>query len=127
MLDDNDMVRSASRAICWAKRPLEILDRLGCGEALAEKGVTWQLGRTFHRDRQVFNFDLLPEDGHKMPGLRQPATVLLRGIPGRAPRWTSAPIDLRVANQVDGARNAGPTTSTVDDRDARRPYELEAD
>ncbi len=37
------------------------------GAKCVEKGVTWQVGRTFHRDREVFRFDLLPEDGHKMP------------------------------------------------------------
>ena len=37
------------------------------GDAVVGKGVTWNVGRTFHRDREVFNFDLLPEDGHKMP------------------------------------------------------------
>ena len=31
VLDDNDKVSFGSRAICFAKRPLEILDRLGCG------------------------------------------------------------------------------------------------
>ena len=33
VLDDNDRVSGGSRAICFAKRPLEILDRLGCGDA----------------------------------------------------------------------------------------------
>ncbi|TIU03427.1 MAG: FAD-dependent oxidoreductase, partial [Mesorhizobium sp.] len=31
VLDENDKVSFGSRAICFAKRPLEILDRLGCG------------------------------------------------------------------------------------------------
>lgn len=67
IVDDNDVVSVGSRAICWSKRSLEILDRLGVGEACVAKGVTWKVGRTFHRDREVFSFDLLPEDGHKMP------------------------------------------------------------
>ena len=67
MLDDNNVVSVGSRAICWSKRSLEILDRLGVGEKSVEKGVTWKVGRTFHRDAEVFNFDLLPEAGHKMP------------------------------------------------------------
>ena len=67
VLDDNNVVSVGSRAICWSKRSLEILDRLGVGGLCVKKGVTWQVGRTFHRDREVFNFDLLPEDGHKMP------------------------------------------------------------
>ncbi len=67
VLDDNDVVSVGSRAICWSKRSLEIFDRLGIAEKALAKGVTWQVGRTFHGDREVFNFDLLPEAGHKMP------------------------------------------------------------
>lgn len=67
VLDDNDVVSIGSRAICWSKRTLEIFDRLGVGERMLEKGVTWKVGRLFHRDREVWSFDLLPEPGHKMP------------------------------------------------------------
>ena len=34
ILDDNDKVSFGSRAICFAKRPLEIWDRLGLGDDL---------------------------------------------------------------------------------------------
>ncbi|MFZ1482375.1 MAG: FAD-dependent oxidoreductase [Paracoccaceae bacterium] len=67
VLDDNNVVSVGSRAICWSKRALEVLDRLGVGQACVAKGVTWKVGRTFHREAEVFSFDLLPEDGHKMP------------------------------------------------------------
>ncbi|MEM7636766.1 MAG: FAD-dependent monooxygenase, partial [Pseudomonadota bacterium] len=67
VLDDNDVVSVGSRAICWAKRTLEIFDRLGVGERMVEKGVTWKVGRLFHRDREVYSFDLLQQAGHKMP------------------------------------------------------------
>ena len=67
VMDDNDVVSVGSRAICWSKRTLEIFDRLGVGERMVEKGVTWKVGRLFHGDREVYSFDLLPEDGHKMP------------------------------------------------------------
>jgi len=60
VLDDNNVVSVGSRAICWSKRSLEIFDRLGIGARMAEKGVTWQVGRTFHRTHQVFDFDLQP-------------------------------------------------------------------
>ena len=29
--------------------------------------MTWKLGKVFHGDELVFSFDLLPEEGHKMP------------------------------------------------------------
>lgn len=67
VIDDNDVVSVGSRAICWSKRTLEILDRLGVGERFVEKGVTWQVGRVHHRDELLYSFDLLPEGGHKMP------------------------------------------------------------
>ena len=67
VLDDNDKVSWGSRAICFAKRPLEILDRLGCGERLVDKGVQWSVGKVFVRDRIVYEFNLLPEAGHKRP------------------------------------------------------------
>ena len=65
VLDDNDRVSVGSRAICFAKRSLEILDRRGVGEALVGKGVTWNRGKVFFGERQVYQFDLLPEDGHR--------------------------------------------------------------
>ena len=67
VLDDNNVVSIGSRAICWAKRTLEIFDRLGVGERMLDKGVTWKVGRLFHGDEEVYNFNLLPEAGHKYP------------------------------------------------------------
>ena len=67
VVDDNNVVSVGSRAICWAKRSLEIFDRLGIGDRMLEKGVTWKLGRVFRGDQEVYNFDLLPDDGHKFP------------------------------------------------------------
>ncbi len=67
VLDDNNVVSVGSRAICWAKRSLEIFDRLGVADRMMDKGVTWTIGRLFHGHDEVFNFDLLPEAGHKYP------------------------------------------------------------
>ncbi len=67
VLDQNNTVSVGSRAICWAKRTLDIFDRLGVGERMVRKGVTWQTGRLFHAQQEVFNFDLLPDTDYKMP------------------------------------------------------------
>jgi 3-(3-hydroxy-phenyl)propionate hydroxylase len=69
LLDDDHTVSVGSRGLCYAKRTLEILDRLGCGQAVVDKGVTWNVGRTFHRDAEVFRFNLLPEPDHRRPGM----------------------------------------------------------
>jgi 3-(3-hydroxy-phenyl)propionate hydroxylase len=67
VLDNDDTLSTGSRAICFAKRTLEIFDRLGCGHRMAGKGVSWNVGKVFFRDEQVYSFDLLPESGHARP------------------------------------------------------------
>jgi 3-(3-hydroxy-phenyl)propionate hydroxylase len=67
LLDDDNTVSVGSRAICWSKRTLEILDRLDCCERLMQKGVRWNVGRVFFQDEEVYSFDLLPEAGHCRP------------------------------------------------------------
>ena len=67
VLDDNNTVSVGSRAVCYSKRALEILDRLGCAERMVDKGVTWNVGKVFFQDELVTQFDLLPEQGHKNP------------------------------------------------------------
>jgi len=67
VLDDDDTVSVGSRAICYAKRTLEILDRLGCGDPIVNKGVCWNVGKVFHGDKLAYQFDLLPEPGHHRP------------------------------------------------------------
>ena len=69
LLDDDDTVSVGSRGLCYAKRALEILDRCGVGEAVVDKGVEWNVGRTFFGECEVFAFDLLPEADHKRPGM----------------------------------------------------------
>ncbi len=69
LLDDDDTVSVGSRGLCYAKRTLEILDRLGCGDPVVAKGVGWDVGRTFFRDDEVFNFNLRPQPGFKRPGM----------------------------------------------------------
>lgn len=67
VLDDNNTVSIGSRAVCYAKRPLEIWDRLGCAKPMLEKGIEWKVGKVFFKDDLAYTFDLLPEDGHKIP------------------------------------------------------------
>ncbi len=67
LIDDADRIGEGSRAICFSKRSLELWDRLGVGGRMVEKGVVWSVGRVFHGDSELYQFNLLPEDGHKMP------------------------------------------------------------
>jgi len=63
LLDDHEGVGQGSRAICFAKRTLEIAHRYGCGQPMLDEGVLWNVGKVFHDDRQIYEFNLLPEDG----------------------------------------------------------------
>src|ERR1700733_3776442 len=38
LLDNDCTLSSGSRAICFAKRTLEVFDRLGCGDPMVAKG-----------------------------------------------------------------------------------------
>jgi 3-(3-hydroxy-phenyl)propionate hydroxylase len=67
LLDDADRIGEGSRAICFSKRSLEFWDRLGTGQRMVDKGVVWSVGRIFHGASQLYQFDLLPEQGHKRP------------------------------------------------------------
>ena len=69
LLDDDKTVSVGSRGLCYAKRTLEVLDRLGCAQPVVDKGVTWNVGRTFLETEEVFHFNLLPEAGHERPGM----------------------------------------------------------
>jgi 3-(3-hydroxy-phenyl)propionate hydroxylase len=67
LLDDDNKLSTGSRAICFAKRTLEIFDRLGCGDRMVDKGVSWNTGKVFFRDELIYSFNLLPEAGHHRP------------------------------------------------------------
>ena len=99
LLDDDDTVSVGSRGLCYAKRALEVLDRLGVGQAVVDKGVTWNVGRTFHDTEEVFHFNLLPESGHERPGMVNLQQYYLEEFLVR--RATELPgIELRWKSQV---------------------------
>ena len=67
VLDNDHKLSIGSRAICFSKRALEIWDRLGVGQKMVDKGVSWNVGRVFLKDEQLYEFNLLPEEGHERP------------------------------------------------------------
>ncbi|MEM9306206.1 MAG: FAD-dependent oxidoreductase [Pseudomonadota bacterium] len=105
VLDDHDGVGQGSRAICFAKRTLEIADRLGAGTAMIEKGVVWNVGKVFHGHDKVFEFNLLAEDGHKNPAfinLQQPYFEKFLVDEVRRAQADGAPVEIRGRNVVTG-------------------------
>jgi len=108
VLDDHDGVGMGSRAICFARRTLEISDRLGCGKAMLDKGVVWNVGRVFHDEHEVFNFNLSPEADLKYPAfinLQQPYFEKFLVDQIRREQKKGAPIEIRGRNQVVGLDN----------------------
>jgi len=67
VLDNDCRLSTGSRAICFAKRTLEIWDRLGVGQRMVDKGVSWNVGKVFFHGEPLYEFNLLPEDGHERP------------------------------------------------------------
>jgi len=67
LLDKDDALSEGSRAICYAKRTLEIYDRLGLGDAFLETGVNWNVGRIFFGEEEIYSFDLLPVKDQRNP------------------------------------------------------------
>ncbi len=129
VLDDHDGVGMGSRAICFAKRTLEICDRLGCGDPMVDKGVVWNVGRVYRDEKEVYSFNLLPEDGHKRPAfinLQQPyfEQFLVEEI--RRQQALGAPIDIRGQNCVTAMeQKADHVVLDVDTPDGA--YRIEAD
>ena len=129
VLDDNDKVSFGSRAICFSKRSLEILDRLGCGDPMAGRGVLWNLGKVFFKDRKVYDFNLLPEDGHKRPAfinLQQYYCELYLVERVWQLQAEGKPIEIRGNSKVAALdQQDGYTGLTVETPDG--PYDLEAE
>ncbi len=102
VLIDNDYQLSfGSRALCFAKRTLEIWDRLGVGDVMVSKGVSWNLGKVFFHDEELYQFNLLPEEGHERPAFINLQQFYCESyLVERALEFDN--IDIRWGNQLSG-------------------------
>ncbi len=129
VLDDHEGPGAGSRALCFAKRTLEIANRLGAAVPILEKGVRWNVGKVFHDDRQIYEFNLQPEAGHQFPAfinLQQPyfETYLFDAIVKA--QSAGAPIEIRGKNRVDAVTPIVDFV-TLEVMTPDGPYTLEAD
>lgn len=64
-----DFIPHGSKAICFAKQPLDIFNRLGIGESVLRRGVSWNVGKLFWQDQRdaIYQFDMLPVKDQKSP------------------------------------------------------------
>jgi len=56
-----------SKALCMQRESMEILERVGCGKAMAAGGVTWPLGRTYYREKEISQVRFPPFTGLGFP------------------------------------------------------------
>jgi 3-(3-hydroxy-phenyl)propionate hydroxylase len=91
---------------------------------MVDKGVVWSVGRIFHGEEQITQFNLLPEQGHKMPAFINLQQYYAEAY--LADRVEQLPeIDLRWRNKVTGiAQHNDHVTLTIETPDG--PYHLAA-
>jgi 3-(3-hydroxy-phenyl)propionate hydroxylase len=117
LVDDDCSLSTGSRAICFSKRSLDIFDRLGCGQRMVDKGISWNVGKVFLKDELVYMFNLLPESGHNRPAFINIQQYYVEGyllerareLPNLEIRWKSKVVGL----QQDGAPRSEDASVTL--------------
>lgn len=120
LVDDDCSLSTGSRAICFSKRSLDIFDRLGCGQRMVDKGISWNVGKVFLKDELVYTFNLQPEAGHNRPAFINLQQYYVEGflleraqeMPNLEIRWKSKVVGVQ-QNGTPGTAQAS-VTLTVD-------------
>jgi len=125
VLEGGHQLSTGSRAICFAKRTLEVFDRLGCADRMVDKGVSWKVGRVYFGAEEVYRFDLLPESGHERPAFINLQQYYVEGYLVRQAA-TLPDIELRWKNKVVGlSQSDDGVRLTIETPEGT--YELDAD
>ena len=125
LVDDDCSLSTGSRAICFSKRSLDIFDRLGCGQRMVDKGISWNVGKVFLKDELVYSFNLQPEAGHHRPAFINLQQYYVEGflleraqqMPNIEIRWKSKVVAIEQCG-TPGARDAS-VTLTVETPDGQ--------
>ncbi|WP_454827034.1 FAD-dependent oxidoreductase [Paraburkholderia xenovorans] len=120
LVDDDCSLSTGSRAICFSKRSLDIFDRLGCGQRMVDKGISWNVGKVFLKDELVYTFNLQPEAGHNRPAFVNLQQYYVEGflleraqeMPNLEIRWKSKVVGVQ-QDGTPGTQDAG-VTLTID-------------
>jgi 2-polyprenyl-6-methoxyphenol hydroxylase-like FAD-dependent oxidoreductase len=97
---------AGSRAICFQRDVLDVLDRVGCAEAMIAEGVTWTTGRTYYREHELLTVTYPhPGEGGPPPWIN----ISQASVEGYlAPAAAKQPlIDVRAGQAVIGGRQTG--------------------
>lgn len=128
LVDDDCSLSTGSRAICFSKRSLDIFDRLGCGQRMVEKGISWNVGKVFLKDELVYTFNLQPEAGHNRPAFINLQQYYVEGflleraqeLPNLEIRWKSKVVGV----QQSGAPGSPDASVTLTIDTPNGPYPL---
>ncbi|MCW5730448.1 MAG: FAD-dependent oxidoreductase [Alphaproteobacteria bacterium] len=125
ILEEADTVSEGSRALCWSKRSLEILNRHGVAARMVASGYTWNTGRVFHGARELYQFGLQPQGPQEFPAFtnlqQYLAEEFLHEAVARQPL-----IEMRWLNRVSGVEPA-PDHVRIAVETPAGPYRMEAD
>lgn len=110
-----------SKAICQQRDVLDVWDAVGAGARIAEEGVTWTTARTFHRDRELFSYDVADPGDARFPpfvNISQCRTEELlderiAAEPRIEVRWDCAVTDLRQDDDGVTASYGGRSSGAV--------------
>jgi 2-polyprenyl-6-methoxyphenol hydroxylase-like FAD-dependent oxidoreductase len=99
-----------SKALCMQRETLEIWARLGIGERVAQRGVQWNLGRTYFRGSELFQVRLPGTPGDHFPPfvninqteVEEMLLERLAELPGVDLRWGHRLVGL--AQDAEGVR-----------------------
>ncbi|CAE6740629.1 FAD-dependent oxidoreductase [Paraburkholderia haematera] len=127
LVDDDCSLSTGSRAICFSKRSLDIFDRLGCGQRMVEKGISWNVGKVFLKDELVYTFNLQPEAGHHRPAFINLQQYYVEGflleraqeMPNLEIRWKSKVVGVQ-QHGAPGTAQAS-VTLTIDTPNGQYP------
>ncbi len=114
-----------SRAICFQRDVLDILDRIGCAAAIVDEGVTWTTGRTFYREHELFSVTFEDHGNDSFPpwiNISQDSVERYLLAKATARPWIKLRFGHRVSAikdhgdhvEVHAQTDAGPSTFTCD-------------
>ena len=90
-----------SKGLCMQRETLEIWTRLGIGERVAQRGVQWNVGRTYFRGRELFQIRLPTQAADHFPPFvninQTEVEAMLLDCLGQLPK-----VDLRWSHRVVG-------------------------
>ena len=103
VLDAGERVSTGSRAMCFARRTLEILGRLGCAEEAVAAGIPWHAGHVLRGAARLCEVEHAAEADQRWPAfLNLPQARLEEMLVARlnALAAEGAPVTLRGANRL---------------------------